>query len=639
MALIIDQRTRTFTQTLLNFEGGLNTRDIDSRIRDTELSDIRNFTYDKKGALTLRGGFTKINTTAIGSDPIMSLGGYYKSGATEEFIATAGTSIYKYDSSTQRFTAIKTGLSGDGLVFGMHQYMNHFYMGNGTDPIQVYDGTNVWDIGYTKPASAPTASDGGAGSMSAGTYKYKVTFYYADGESNPCDSYAEVTIADSHQVSLSDIPTGNSRVTQRKIYRTTAGGTTYKLLTTISDNTTTTYTDNTPDSGLGADMDTDNDAPPACKYIVNHKGRLWLAGDSNNPSRLYYSKSLHPESFPSTYYWDIGRDDGDEITGIFVNLGALIIFKKYSTWVLTGDTPTGANADMVKEKVNPTIGCISAKTAVHAGNDMFFLTPNLGVHRLHRIILAETESFDAEALTEKIQPTIDGLNKDRLIYAHGVSYNHKYYLFVPNGTSNYPDIALVLDLRDMHPDREETIAWTIYDNMEFTSSCWYLDSEGEHIYVGSDSTGYTYELESGTNDDGASIVAYATTKYFDMGSFIYPKILRILAVHGRASEDYEFTIRQFVLYKGVENQYTTTFRGGGVVSSSDVLWDDVVFDDVLFNADVGYTSTVLDILKTAYLTKPAHKLKLKIEDVSANQEFAFYGYEIKGFIGYSRPQG
>ena len=639
MPIAVDDKTNAFVLTLLDFSGGLNTRDLDSLIRDNELSDIRNFTYDKFGALTVRNGFSRINASAIDTNPIMTMGGYYKTGETEELIATSGTSIYKYVSSGQSYSSIKTGLTGDGLHFGMHQFMDHYYMGNGTDAIQVYDGTNVWNIGYTPPTSGVTATEGAAGVLENKKYQYKVTFYYSDGESNPNETATAITPTAEHKVELTNIPKGNSRVTQRKLYRTVGDGETFKLLTTISDNTTTTYSDNMPDSGLGADIDTDNNTPPKAKYIINHKARLWFAGDFDNPSRLYYAKALHNEAVPSNYYWDIGENDGDEITGLAVNLGALVIYKKYSTWVISGDIPTGTGADMVLEKVNPSIGCISDKTIKHAGNDLLFMSPNLGVHRLHRVILATSETMDAEALTNKIHPTVKGLNKSGLTNAFGEVYNHKYYLFVPNSTSVYPDISLVLDLRKMSPDDEETIAWTVYDNMDFSCSCQFLDSQGEHIFVGSSNTGLTHELESGTDDDGARIVAYATTKYFEMGSFLHPKVPRLLACAGRASEDYEFTTRQFLLWNGTEYQATSQFSGGGVAAGEDVLYGQNLNGKLLYGVDGGFTSTELDYMKTAFVLQPAHKIKLKIEDVSANQNFAFYGYEIRGYIGVPRPMG
>ncbi len=636
MALNFDRESGTFVQTLLDFSGGLNTRDLDSVIRDDELSDVRNFTYDTFGALKIRKGFGKLNQTTIGSDPIKSMGGYYKTGADRETIATSTTDIYKYVPATQSYSSIQSGLT-TGLKFGMHQFMDHFYMGNGTDDIQVYDSSDVWDSGYDIPVSGVSAAEGAAGVLENKEYQYYVTYYYADGESNSNATPTAITPTASHKVNLSSIPTGGTGTVSRKLYRTEGDGVTFKLLTTINDNTTTTYVDNIPDSGLGADIDIDNDAVAACKFIVNHKSRLWCAGDSNNPSRVYYSKALHPESFPVTNYWDVGLDDGDEITGIAVNLGALVIFKKYSTWVITGDIPTGSSADMVLENVNPTIGCVSYWTQAHAGNDLLFLTPDLGVHRLHRIILATTETMDTEALTNKIDPTIKGLNKSYLVDGHARSYNHKYYLFVADGTSTTPDICLVLDLRKIRPEDERTIAWTIYDNYDFSCSAWIIDDDGEHLYAGSSSEGFSYELETGTNDDGAQIECYATTKYFEMGSFLHEKIIRLLGVHGRASEDYEFTIRIFTLWKNTEYQDTFTFSGGGIIADDEVLYDTSEYDKLLYDVDGGFTSTVLDILRTKYPTRPANKIKLKIEDVSANQEFRFMGYELVGFMGPGLP--
>lgn len=54
------------------------------------------------------------------------------------------------------------------------------------------------------------------------------------------------------QADVMAIAVGPSGTTSRKVYRSVAGGSTLKLLTTIADNTTTTYTDSTADASLGA---------------------------------------------------------------------------------------------------------------------------------------------------------------------------------------------------------------------------------------------------------------------------------------------------------------------------------------------------------------------------------------------------
>jgi len=128
---------------------------------------------------------------------------------------------------------------------------------------------SLLDIQYENlkftPVTAPTACTGalagaGAGNVDDGVHIYKVTSVSDIGETELGTASNTVTVVDKAadgQVSLTGIPTGTSGVvTSRKVYRTKAGGSTYWLLTTIADNTTTTYTDNTADAGLGADVAT-----------------------------------------------------------------------------------------------------------------------------------------------------------------------------------------------------------------------------------------------------------------------------------------------------------------------------------------------------------------------------------------------
>ena len=115
------------------------------------------------------------------------------------------------------------------------------------------------DAGNQEPAPvAPVAAlvnPAAAGNVDTGAHRYLVTFVTAAGETQAGTPTAAVTVADkavNGKVSLSAIPTGGGAVTARKIYRTMAGGSVYYLLTTVADNTTTTYTDNVADSSLGA---------------------------------------------------------------------------------------------------------------------------------------------------------------------------------------------------------------------------------------------------------------------------------------------------------------------------------------------------------------------------------------------------
>jgi len=110
-------------------------------------------------------------------------------------------------------------------------------------------------------ATAALASPAVAGNVDNGTHRYLATFVTADGETQAGVVSSAVTVADkavNGKVTLTGIPIGGASVTARKLYRTAAGGSTYMLLATITDNTTTTYTDNIADASLGAGAPTTN---------------------------------------------------------------------------------------------------------------------------------------------------------------------------------------------------------------------------------------------------------------------------------------------------------------------------------------------------------------------------------------------
>lgn len=139
------------------------------------------------------------------------------------------------------------------------------YSAPASEPVSVAEVKHFCRIDEVNQEPAPgalTAALGsGAGNVDNGAHRYLVTFVTSDGETQAGDVSSSVTVADktvNGKVSLSAIPLGSSIVTSRKIYRTTAGGSTYLLLTTIADNTTTTYTDNIADSGLGAEAPSTN---------------------------------------------------------------------------------------------------------------------------------------------------------------------------------------------------------------------------------------------------------------------------------------------------------------------------------------------------------------------------------------------
>lgn len=132
------------------------------------------------------------------------------------------------------------------------------------------------DVGNAEPSpgiiTAALKTPAAAGNVEAGAHRYRATFITADGETDGGLISAAVTVADkavNGQVSLTGIPIGGVGVTQRKIYRTVASGSTYLYLATLSNNTATIYTDNIADASLGAECPAVNTTgdPVLCTFI------------------------------------------------------------------------------------------------------------------------------------------------------------------------------------------------------------------------------------------------------------------------------------------------------------------------------------------------------------------------------------
>jgi hypothetical protein len=161
------------------------------------------------------------------------------------------------------------------------------------------------------PASVPTLALAAGTNLGIGVYKYQVTYLSGKTNINPGESFpstnANITTTSGNQaVSLTAIPLGPAGTTGRRIYRTAVGGSSYLLLATISDNTTTTYSDTTADGSLGAAAPTHSsfggalqtqDSSGNVKAIIYNDGTVWFEGGnifSDGTGDLYLTGSLVP---------------------------------------------------------------------------------------------------------------------------------------------------------------------------------------------------------------------------------------------------------------------------------------------------------------------------------------------------------
>jgi len=144
--------------------------------------------------------------------------------------------------------------------------------GNGLDVIYFATTTDGTIPNPGVPSACGAVVSATAGNLT-GTYEYRITYTTITGETLPsADSPAVVPAA--KQVNLSAIPLGGPGTTGRNIYRDKNGAGQYRLIGQITDNTTTTFTDNVTDAAHDAAV---------LAPTVDTAHRVVVQGQAENP--------------------------------------------------------------------------------------------------------------------------------------------------------------------------------------------------------------------------------------------------------------------------------------------------------------------------------------------------------------------
>jgi len=302
---------------------------------------------------------------------------------------------------------------GESSLFDWVQLEDCLIFCNGLDVNYKYDGAEKpQGVSIDGPKAAPEGSEGDAGNLSAGTYKYRIAFRNSrDGTESLASPEASVSITASHKAVLTNIPVSTDpQVNQRRIYRTVANGATLRYLIDIDDNTTTTYTDNIGDStmNVNAVLNEYRGYAGPHRHCEVYGGRLWFGNSSAYPSGLRYSEASAYSDFPEENIILVDRGGGDEITGLKSAHGGLLIFKENSIHYLTG---TGATTFQV-QKVVDGVGCVSGRTISSGPKGIYYLSHD-GVYLLGN-------DLSPQPIGQTQRPLFEGLSKQNQRYATGV---------------------------------------------------------------------------------------------------------------------------------------------------------------------------------------------------------------------------
>lgn len=464
--------------------------------------------YRYRRGLRRRNGTEPLWPSGLGTGALDGLGAFRIDGVTL-LLSSWNGSVYNWLTGVGPVELLNaTGKLTDGALTSFAWVAGAVYAGDGTRPNVRITSTRVDQALPTAPLTAPDTFDAGVGLLSAGTYQYKVVFLSAAGvETEAGTASIALTIAATRYIDLTAIPVGaaGEDVSGRRLYRTSDAGTTYYRLATISDNTTTTYTDNTADLTGNTEISTGRAALPPCRYLVEHHHRLFGAGSlgSDGDERtLYVSNFGEPEVAPASPDLSLVTQGtqislSDAVDGKIMALSShgdkLWVWTATAMFALTGDMPLDYSLQPFAQ-----IGCVAHRTACSLRDALYWLAAD-GVYR-------GREGQGIERVSDDIRGFIDALTAADLAAATAVCWDNRYYLFTPAGVRWFDTQYGVWGENTTWPFHLATVGGFTGDGLS-------------RFFAAHESDGVAWELEvpNLVTDDGTAIFTHWASADMDFG--------------------------------------------------------------------------------------------------------------------------
>jgi hypothetical protein len=256
---------------------------------------------------------------------------------------------------------------------------------------------------------------------------------------------------------------------------------------------------------------TGSPAPPTGSCLAVCDNRLFVAGNSAAPNRLFFSgialfSSLPAVDFPADNFIDIPKQDtGDRITALAAYRDELFVFRRNDIWALLGSGPE----DYYLQEVNNRVGALSHRAVCNTGDALVFACAG-GVREFRDGVMHDTG--------RPVDPIVNTLHWGR---ARACWYpKRRQVWFCAGTTAAANDRVLVYDTA--------LKAWTVFD-LRLNALC-VFPGEGDtgELYGGSPTNGAVWRLDDGASDNGADIAFSYSTKHFDMRMPQNAKIFRRL---------------------------------------------------------------------------------------------------------------
>ena len=506
----------------LFFDGGKNSKYERSLIADEESPDCANVIFNN-GAVETRQGVAKLNTASVGS--FVGDGIYTRrdNAGSETMVAFWGGSAWQLTGTSFSTIGSSQSLFTAGVRFGAAQEEGYLFVGNGGTIPYKWNGSNFTRHGVYPPTTTSTVASQATGVLT-GDYRYKVTAVNSNLVESDVGPVTTTFAAASATLRVSSIPTFavSYGVNSRKLYRTVTSGSAFKLVTTISDNTTTTYDDNNADSALGAAAPTDNGVPPNYNAIVYHPAlSRFFMNDPANPNYVWWTEAAQPYTVGSTNFQRIGDNSTDIVKGFAIQDNSLVVFCENS--ISVGYFSTNTETDWVWVTSRSPFGSRSPYGIIRYDNKVLFpamQNGNLvgfadfsGDAVLPSATLLTISTAGSYSNSDRIEPDVFNIQDTYVANISSIVYKNKAYISVTYGSGATTNNRYYLyDFSLSRMTKTKTPSWVPNTGVAPAQFTIY---GGNLYYQSATGTGFVYKMESGLySDDGSAIDSYYWTKEY-----------------------------------------------------------------------------------------------------------------------------
>lgn len=261
--------------------------------------------------------------------------------------------------------------------------------------------------------------------------------------------------------------------------------------------------------------------PDNTTFIVNHKGRIFVSGDSKDDNNVFMSDIENP------YYFPVGTPmqippDSDRIVKLFVYDDSVIVARNRDIYVITGMTnrlDLGLELFAIR-KLNTHTGFANGTSCNLVHNNLFFMGNDGNAYSL-----TSTKESDRVMVTTILNRQID-FQKDPVYFTRDEIKSCVTHFFDDDWYVQIKDKTLVYSYRHM--------AWTVFQGLNANS---FFTLNGELCWGNDD--GRLVEFSKDYLDFGLPYECYWRSKYIDLDEPSYDKHFKDFFITAKLDRDYE----------------------------------------------------------------------------------------------------